>query len=501
MEPWTGIELPDTHNAYKARLANPEHPLDFYWGRNINGQYIFRFMGRFPPEICDDAPAMRGIEVLAGTEGDRSHLTLVLESQEDGKIFLFLCNSLMEATGKTVAGNDSAAVRIILTHLTRWQSLLHNRGSKYLSLEQQAGLFGELLVLKDIYLANLSPREAVESWTGPMGDEQDFGYGSSLVEVKTTRSTRDQVIKIASVNQLDSISGSISLVFQTVGVFEDQPPKSISLNALVSAINEELEACSAEVTDQFGMRLAMVGYESHPEYDKHNFAPVNRRIFAVEEGFPRICASDLREGVVKTSYSIMVDACLSHEIEAELALERILQGVSDTKLETIDVPAELLVKLDESAMLEFKSTLRVCLKTGQPEKYIEHAILKTIAALANTRGGRLVIGVSDDNTILGLQTDYESLKRNDRDGFEQAVSTMLMNNFGEIFAAKFVRLIFHEIYGRDICIVDVQRSSELQFLEQSDRSGQKTKKLFVRIGNSSREIPPEKIPAYLDDRS
>lgn len=501
MEPWTGIELPDTRNAYRAKLADPEHPLDFYWGRNINGQYIFRFMGKFPPEICDDAPAMRGIEVLAGTEGDRSHLTLVLESQEDGKIFLFLCNSLMEATKKTSAGNDSAAARIILTHLSRWQNLLHNRGSKFLTLEKQAGLFGELLVLRDIYLANLSPRQAVESWTGPMGDEQDFGYGDSLVEVKTARTTRDQELRIASMNQLDSISGSISLVFQTVGIFDDQPPKSLTLNALVSSINEVLEAAGTEIVDQFGMRLAMVGYEVHPEYDKHHFAPVSRRIFAVENDFPRICAAELRPGVVKASYSILLDACLPHELDAEPALGRILEGVSGPELDGVDVPAELLVKLDESATLEFKSTLRVCLETGKPEKYIEQAILKTIAAFANSSGGKLVIGVADDNRVLGLQTDYDALQRSDRDGFEQTFSTMLVNNFGEVFAAKMVGMTFHQVDGDDTCIVNIKRSPELQFLEHSDRAGQKSKKLYVRIGNSSREVPPEKIPEYLAGRS
>lgn len=497
MKPWADIEIPESRNAFKSMLANPEHPFDFYWSKNISGQYVFRFMGKFDPEICEDAPFMRGIEVSGGTEGNRAHLTLVLESAEDAKIFHFLCTSLMEATETIEAGNEPAAARIILNHLARWQNLLKSRSSDLLTLQQQTGLFGELMVLRDIFMANLPARDAIASWTGPMGDEQDFGYGGNLVEVKTTRTTSDQEIRIAALAQLDGISGKISLVFQTVGIFEDQPPQSQSLNSLVAQISDELASAGGEVVDQFGMRLAMVGYAFHPEYDKYHFAPVSRRIFAVEGEFPRICAADLRHGITKASYSILVDACLPFELAPEPALERILAGLDTRSLETIDVSPELLVKLDESATLEFKSTLRVCLSSRKPEKYIEQSILKSVAAFANSSGGRLVIGVNDGGEVLGLQTDYEALTRQDRDGFEQGLSTMMLNAFGEAFSANNLVFAFREVDGREICVVSVKRAHALQFVEHVSSSGSKSKKLYARIGNSSREIPPEKIPEFL----
>jgi predicted HTH transcriptional regulator len=52
---------------------------------------------------------------------------------------------------------------------------------------------------------------------------------------------------------------------------------------------------------------------------------------------------------------------------------------------------EQLVELGEGISLEFKR------RVPQPER-----IAKEIVALANTNGGRIVLGVSDDGTIEGF---------------------------------------------------------------------------------------------------
>ena len=68
--------------------------------------------------------------------------------------------------------------------------------------------------------------------------------------------------------------------------------------------------------------------------------------------------------------------------------------------------AEELIKLGESRTLEFKSTLRWSLKEDkQDDKFVTHAVLKTIAAFLNTEGGDLLIGVGDDGSIVGLEQD------------------------------------------------------------------------------------------------
>lgn len=59
----------------------------------------------------------------------------------------------------------------------------------------------------------------------------------------------------------------------------------------------------------------------------------------------------------------------------------------------------------ESSEVEFKSTLRVNLHTGNKDRRMEMAILKTIAGFLNTNGGILIIGIADNGTPVGIDND------------------------------------------------------------------------------------------------
>src|SRR5260370_15798735 len=66
-----------------------------------------------------------------------------------------------------------------------------------------------------------------------------------------------------------------------------------------------------------------------------------------------------------------------------------------------------LIAAGESALVEFKSSARWDVKNSKPEKFIERIIVKTVAALLNTQGGTLVIGVEDERKVYGLAEDYK----------------------------------------------------------------------------------------------
>ena len=76
-----------------------------------------------------------------------------------------------------------------------------------------------------------------------------------------------------------------------------------------------------------------------------------------------------------------------------------------------------LVAAGESAQVEFKSTARCNLHTGQRDDKIEMVISKTVAALANSGGGDLLIGVDDDGKALGLDDDLKFMKQPDLDRY------------------------------------------------------------------------------------
>ena len=85
--------------------------------------------------------------------------------------------------------------------------------------------------------------------------------------------------------------------------------------------------------------------------------------------------------------------------------------------------------------MEYKSTLRTRADSGEVYKPLETMTIKTIAAFLNSRdGGTLLIGVGDDGAPFGLESDYASLRKpdkNDRDLFQQHLANVLMTAMGE----------------------------------------------------------------------
>lgn len=88
-----------------------------------------------------------------------------------------------------------------------------------------------------------------------------------------------------------------------------------------------------------------------------------------------------------------------------------------------------LIRDGESNRLEFKSTLRTNLETGETDKRMEKAVLKTIVAFLNTDGGNLLIGVDDDGDIIGA--DVQSFENKDKMGLH--LTNLIASKIGNSF--------------------------------------------------------------------
>jgi type I restriction enzyme, R subunit len=94
----------------------------------------------------------------------------------------------------------------------------------------------------------------------------------------------------------------------------------------------------------------------------------------------------------------------------------------------------------ESAHLEYKSTFRTRAVTRVLFKLLQTASLKTIAAFLNNREGWTVfIGLAEDRTVFGLESDYATLRKpgkDDRDLFLLHFQQALLNAVGMAAAAN-----------------------------------------------------------------
>ncbi|MDP2599498.1 MAG: DUF262 domain-containing protein [Deltaproteobacteria bacterium] len=164
------------------------------------------------------------------------------------------------------------------------------------------------------------------------------------------------------------------------------------------------------------------------------------------------------------------------------------------------VSIEMMIADGENDKREFKSTLRWDLKEGVVNKKLEEIILKTVAAFSNSRGGTLLVGVSDDGQVLGLEHDYISLGSVNRDKFELHVRNLLNQQFGTGFITSKVQIIFHRIDEKDVCKIVVLPAREPVIVTLKNKNGQVVEKFYARSGNSSQEIPLSEMSAYMRER-
>ena len=160
-----------------------------------------------------------------------------------------------------------------------------------------------------------------------------------------------------------------------------------------------------------------------------------------------------------------------------------------------------IIKGGESARLEFKSTLRFDLKQKNYNRELENTILKSMAAFNNTDGGMIIIGISDEGKVLGLKNDYETLKKQDKDGFELHLRALISQAYGEHFAARRIDIFFPTLGKQEICLVKIKKGRSPLYTITTDKNGGKLEKFYIRMGNSSREIEkPSDIVDYQNQR-
>lgn len=181
-------------------------------------------------------------------------------------------------------------------------------------------------------------------------------------------------------------------------------------------------------------------------------------------------------------------------------LNTFLDKITTTEEMAAPVSLQDMIGEGESDELEFKSTLRWDLKEGTINKKLEEVIMKTVAAFANSQGGTLLIGVSDDGEVLGLEPDYHSLGGVDRDKFELHLRNLLNQQFGTGFVASKIVIKFHEVGDKEVCQIETAPAKDPVIVVIKDKNSQPVERFYARSGNSSQEIPLSEVNAYIKER-
>lgn len=153
-----------------------------------------------------------------------------------------------------------------------------------------------------------------------------------------------------------------------------------------------------------------------------------------------------------------------------------------------------IIEKGENRNLEFKSSLRYCYNQKSSQKYIEHEIIKTIGAFANTEGGTLIIGVDDDGNILGLKNDFNSFNNNQRDKFLKHFANLIGDGFTEPVDAL-IKYDFENSHKAEVFVVIVEKSSTPRFIKTKGGG----KEFYIRRTATSKKLDVEEAVKYCFD--
>jgi predicted HTH transcriptional regulator len=149
-----------------------------------------------------------------------------------------------------------------------------------------------------------------------------------------------------------------------------------------------------------------------------------------------------------------------------------------------------LIAAGETDAVEFKSTLRTNLHTGEKDPKIELMVLKTVAGFLNAKGGTLIVGVADDGSPVGLQADGFP----NEDKLSLHLVNMLKDRLGGQNAIS-VHPHFQDHDGARILVVACELAKSPVWVKDGG-----AERFFVRYGPSTQELVGAASHEYIKQR-
>lgn len=156
----------------------------------------------------------------------------------------------------------------------------------------------------------------------------------------------------------------------------------------------------------------------------------------------------------------------------------------------------------ESIHIEYKTSIVFPPRTSQPDLESQlKLIIEELAALMNTDGGRLIIGVKDETEgymITGIEQDFPYLNDDPNDDFKYPNNTdgyrlkilHQLNYFCPMLAGSLVRFDFKSKNSHQFCVIEVIKSTRPIWVKGE-------KDLFIRQDGRMKRIWGEVLTEYI----
>lgn len=294
---------------------------NMFWILDITGKYGFCIQSNTPFTEENEPISLKGISVVRRNETDsKGSLYLILNDKEEWQIFYTLCEDLINTAKKF--DDSKKIIEAVEIHLKKWHQLLKNDSIRSFTIEKQMGLFGELICLKNTIVPEYGINQAIQSWVGPDFDKQDFLLDHAVIEIKSYKTTKGEVIYISSLQQLQSPKEKIYLIANGLTTTNN----GVSVKEVVESIKNLI---NDEATEElFELKLNEYGYISQiiSNQQLYKFKVDKQKVYKINSSFPKILRGDVASPIVEVKYGVDLTQCREYEVEIEeLYKERVIK--------------------------------------------------------------------------------------------------------------------------------------------------------------------------------
>jgi Putative DNA-binding domain/Type I restriction modification DNA specificity domain len=217
---------------------------------------------------------------------------------------------------------------------------------------------------------------------------------------------------------------------------------------------------------------------------------------AIEEALVALPSLDEQKTIVQTQKKLHNLQSAIDRFDAELALNptssNSIQSQLDVMLNAIGSLTDAdrvrgIAREGETKYVEFKETLGLDVKKQAKEKYIEDSALKTVVAFLNTDGGKLLIGISDNGQIQGVDAEIGKFYKN-LDKFLLHWKNLMKTRIGEEYY-PFIEYRAIKVDLKHVLLVECKSSQSPCFLDRTD--------FYVRTNPATDKLEGPKLVEYV----
>lgn len=133
---------------------------------------------------------------------------------------------------------------------------------------------------------------------------------------------------------------------------------------------------------------------------------------------------------------------------------------------------------------------------------IKHSIMKTIAGFSNSDGGKLFVGIEDDQTVQGLIYDKEVYQS--EEGIRKVFDNMVSNYIGPEYAGRFLINFIELQNGNSLLEIDVNKSETEVWIRRNKEGNillPGKEEFYIRGLQETLQLSPKEFVEWRDQRN